>query len=72
MADFANPVGNGWLKLVAAADVVGVYPGTLYRWWHYRKLPEGVCVKVGNTLFFNERELKRFAGVRRRRITRGK
>ena len=57
---------------VTVADgIVAVYPRTLYRWWHYGKLPESACLKVGNTLFFDERELKRFAGVRQQGNTCG-
>ena len=43
---------QGWIKLVDAALFLGIYPGTLYRRWRYRQLPEGACKKVGNTLYF--------------------
>ena len=47
-----------WLKLVDAAQFLGVYPGTLYRWHRYRQLPEGACVKLDNTLYFNRYALE--------------
>ena len=51
-------VSTNWLKLVAAAAFIGVYPGTLYRHWRYGQRPEGTCVKGNNTLYFNRGELK--------------
>ena len=57
MQENAGPVDRGWIKLVEAARIIGVYPGTLYRWWRYGQLPEAVCLKVDNTLYFNRGEL---------------
>ena len=53
MQEVLGPIKSDWIKLVAAADLLGVYPGTLYRWWRYGQLPDGACVKVDNTLYFN-------------------
>ena len=54
-----GPIGHDWLKLVEAADLIGVYPGTLYRWWRYGRLSDTVCVKADNTLYFNRGELEK-------------
>ena len=58
MTEPNGAVSTNWLKLVAAAELIGVYPGTLYRRWRYGQLPEGTCVKVDNTLYFNRGELE--------------
>ena len=58
MSEISGPIGRDWLKLVAAANYLGVYPGTLYRRWRYGHLPEGVCVKQDNTLYFNRDALE--------------
>ena len=58
MYEKLGPLSNDWLKLVAAADLLGVYPGTLYRRWRYEQLPNGVCVKLENTLYFNRDALE--------------
>ena len=47
-----------WLKLVDAAIVIGVSPGTLYRRWRYRQPPESMCRKVDNVLYFNREMLQ--------------
>ena len=51
-----------WLKLVDAAIFLGVYPGTLYRRYRYRQLPDGACKMVENTLFFNMHVLESMRG----------
>jgi hypothetical protein len=58
MSEISGPIGSDWLKLVAAANFLGVYPGTLYRRWRYGRLPEGVCIKQDNTLYFNRDALE--------------
>ena len=55
---------SDWLKLVPAAEIVGVYPGTLYRRWRYGQLPEGACVKLDNTLYFNREALERIRSTK--------
>ena len=59
MLEPSGVVRTNWLKLVEAARFLGVYPGTLYRRWRYGQLPEGVCVKVDNTLYFDRDALER-------------
>ena len=59
MLEPGGVVRADWLKLVEAANVLGIYPGTLYRRWRFGQLPEGVCVKVDNTLYFNRDALER-------------
>ena len=59
MLDPNGIVRTDWPKLVEAADLLGMYPGSLYRRWRYGQLPEGVCVKIDNTLYFNRAELER-------------
>ena len=58
MLDPGGVVPADWLKLVEAANLLGMYPGTLYRRWRYGQLPDGTCVKVDNTLYFNRGELE--------------
>ena len=53
-----------WLKLVEAADLLGLYPGSLYRRWRYGQFPDGACVKVDNTLYFNRDELEQIRSTR--------
>ena len=65
MSETSGPIGSDWLKLVAAANFLGVYPGTLYRRWRYGHLPEGVCVKQDNTLYFNRDALELIRDPRR-------
>lgn len=57
MFDSRGVVSTDWLKLVEAAKFLDLYPGSLYRRWRYGQLPEGACVKVDNTLYFNREEL---------------
>ena len=57
MLDEVETQQSDWLKLVDAAAFLGVYPGTLYRRWRYRQLPEGACKKVDNVLYFNRQLL---------------
>ena len=64
MDEIAIPLGSEWLKLVEAASLVGVYPGTLYRWWRYGRLPQECCIKVGNTLYFERSTLEPLRTVR--------
>lgn len=58
MLEPSGVLRTNWLKLVEASRFLGVYPGTLYRRWRYGQLPEGVCVKVDNTLYFNRDALE--------------
>ena len=64
MDEIVKPLRSEWLKLVEAASLVGVYPGTLYRWWRYGQLPEGCCIKVDNTLYFQRNALEPLRKVR--------
>lgn len=52
---------EGWSGLVQASQAIGVYPGTLYRWWSHGLLPSAVATKFNGKLYFNEAALK--AGV---------
>lgn len=57
MQAFGDNYSSDWLKLVDAAQFLGIYPGTLYRRWRYRQLPQGACKKVDNVLYFDRRTL---------------
>ncbi len=45
-------------KLVDAAIYLGVYPGTLYRRYRYKQLPDGACRKIDGTLYFDRHVLE--------------
>ena len=64
MQEVLGPIGRDWLKLVPAAELIGVYPGTLYRWWRYGQLPDDGCVKLDNTLYFNRDALERIRSTK--------
>ena len=64
MLDPNSVLRTDWLKLVEAARFLSVYPGILYRRWRYGQLPEGACVKVDNTLFFNRDALEQIRSAK--------
>ena len=53
MTSYSPPGDSEWIKLVPAAQILGIYPGTLYRRYRYGQLPEGSCKKIDNILYFN-------------------
>ena len=53
-------IAPGWLKLVPAARLIGVYPGSLNRWWSHGIMPESVAVKYDGVLYFHRDNLLAF------------